>query len=348
MPLETSVLQNELEIKNFLLNNYKIDAITSKHLSIGSANCFKIYSNIGVFFLKEMQSKFSIHDLERVIVVCNHLKMNGIETSVFLKNIQKGYVCNYKGHLFHLQKYIEGETPRRNCMSSKMLMQSSNLLARLHKHLETLDRFPIGFDYKWYEDWHKGKSIEKLLNVIFQLKRHTIGNEKIEQLIDLCYQKIYLLQTWDVSCENFKQLKCVNSHGDYNNLQLLCDKNEIKAVIDFTSVTYLPAVWELIRSYTFGAPECGNGNCIDVKELKKYIDSYLSIFKLPLNDIKNMVDFYCFHMLRSTYGFKEYLETYDDNLFEFALWRTNLCKYMYIIRRDITSYLTKEYAGSLE
>lgn len=74
-----------------------------------------------------------------------------------------------------------------------------------------------------------------------------------QKIIDVCDRKINLLNEFDMDYMTFTNLKRVNSHGDYNNLQLLCDKNNITAVIDFSSAAKLPAVWELICSYTYGA-----------------------------------------------------------------------------------------------
>ena len=122
----------------------------------------------------------------------------------------------------------------------------------------------------------------------------------------------------------YKNLKTVNSHGDYNRLQLLCDiaKNKINAVIDFSGAASVRAVWEIIRSYSYGAKECINGSNIDLIKFKKYIEKYLKYGKLDLFDISNMAGFYYYNLLRSTYG----LNSENRNLNDFAIWRTGLCQ----------------------
>ena len=143
----------------------------------------------------------------------------------------------------------------------------------------------------------------------------------------------------------YNNLKTFNSHGDYSRLQILCDiaKNKINAVIDFSGAASVPAVWEIIRSYSYGAKECINGSNIDLIKFKKYIEKYLKYGKLDLFDISNMAGFYYYNLLRSTYG----LNSENRNLNDFAIWRTGLCKYLSESYNDIDLYLFNEFRGSV-
>ena len=120
-------------------------------------------------------------------------------------------------------------------------------------------------------------------------------------------------------------------------------KNKINAVIDFSSAASVPAVWEIIRSYSYGAKECINGSNIDLIKFKEYIEKYLKYSKLDLFDISNMAGFYYYNLLRSTYG----LNSENRNLNDFAVWRTGLCKYLSESYNDIDLYLFNEFSGNV-
>ncbi len=69
--------------------------------------------------------------------------------------------------------------------------------------------------------------------------------------------------------ERYCKLTQGNSHGDYNNFQLICSDNDIKSVIDFSGAAYVPLVWEVMRSYTYSAEECRNAKDMDFEKFKK-------------------------------------------------------------------------------
>lgn len=112
---------------------------------------------------------------------------------------------------------------------------------------------------------------------------------------------------------------------------------------DFSSAAKIPAVWELIRSYTYSAKECCDGKAVDFIKLKHYIDCYLKKFDLTQFDIDNMIKFYYFHLLRSSFG----LNSTDEEMIAFGLWRANLCEYLSKVYQDLTDYLHMQYAGQL-
>ena len=204
---------------------------------------------------------------------------------------------------------------------------------------------PEGFPDKWFEDWTIEKSLKKHKDILESIKASKRTTEEKEKIIEACQEKINLLKIYNKDYLKYKNLKIVNSHGDYSRLQILCDiaKNKINAVIDFSGAASVPAVWEIIRSYSYGAKECINGSNIDLIKFKKYIEKYLKYGKLDLFDISNMAGFYYYNLLRSTYG----LNSENRNLNDFAIWRTGLCKYLSESYNDIDLYLFNEFRGSV-
>lgn len=78
-----------------------------------------------------------------------------------------------------------------------------------------------------------------------------------------------------------------NSHGDYLVSNIICGKNKINAVIDWTNACVHPVCWEVIRSYTYSEPTCKKGK-IDIERLKKYVGEYLKVYKLSEYDLVMM------------------------------------------------------------
>lgn len=341
MPIENSIFDTLTDISIFVQNNYGFLPTQIIKLNGGSANCFKIIKEDKAFFLKELQEKFTRESLEREIEICHTIKSHGIPTSEFVKTVNGTYICEEAGHVLHMQLFMDGETYDKNQFEDSLLFQSADLLGRIHCSLADVTFLPDRFPNAWFSDWDKSDSVEKYSNIINRVKSSNIRNDLREEIIAACDTKINLLSNFDMDYSTLTNLTKVNTHGDYNNLQILCTGNRINAVIDFSSAAKIPAVWELIRSYTYGAKECADAKEIDFRKLKLYIDSYLNRFELSEFDIDNMVKFYYFQLLRSSFG----LNSTDEKTIKFGLWRTNLCEYLSGIYSELTDYLHMQYAG---
>ena len=84
-----------------------------------------------------------------------------------------------------------------------------------------------------------------------------------------------------------------------------------------------------MRSYSYIDEKAINGELHidtleeDVKEFENYV---------PLNeyDLKYAAQLYLIQIVSSTFGYKQYNDNYaKTELLEFALFRTNLCRYLY-------------------
>ena len=238
-----------------------------------------------------------------------------------------------------MQEYIEGYVFSQNTFEDSFLFESSKILGKINRSLANINFLPEGFTDSWFLDWDVNESINKHKLIRSQIKQSNLDNEKKDLLLSACNKKINMLQAYSCNYSKYCKLTRMNSHGDYNNLQLICDKSGIKSVIDFSSAASVPIVWEIIRSYTYCAKECINGNNINLNNLKKYITNYLSVNHLSLFDISNMCGFYYFNLLRSAYG----LNSTDENIIRFAVWRTNMCEYLGETYRELDQYLRNEF-----
>lgn len=349
MAIEKSVFNNIEEIYDFLFKHYEIEAVDIEILSSGSANCYKVVCKNNVYFLKELQEKFTEEILNLEVRICQHLNSDNVPTSVFIENRYGVYVISERGRFFHLQKFIMGYSLLRNTFDIKLLAEEASYLGKINKSLNTFADLPIGFPKSWFYQWSPKDTISKYSKILSAVD--ALDNMEISNCITkACQDKIQSIQTISFDYLSFSNLLSLNSHGDYNNCQILCDDkfSDIIAVIDFSSASSVPAVWELIRSYTYSAKECKNGDSLDYHCFKKYIDIYLKERELPLFDIVNMPAFYYYNLLRSTYGFPQYISSHKESLLEFALWRSSLCNWLKNYHTDLSEFLLQQYKGILQ
>ena len=79
----------------------------------------------------------------------------------------------------------------------------------------------------------------------------------------------------------------------------------------------------------FFLPFPRNNAKIDLQDLRHYVKAYCEYFPLSEKDLNAMLYVYVFQLLRSTYGYKEYLLSDSEDregLISFAFWRTKICK----------------------
>ena len=330
MAIEKTVMTPQ-KICRLIKEKYGIDKVSSIHILDGtSANCFLITSEDGKFVLKEFQGKYTAEYMEFEPLLNVFLRRKGIAVADFIKTNNGKYAWQYNKHAFHLQRFVEGSIFEMNTAPEWLLEQSAKLLGKMHKEMKFFPKMKNAFEPDWFTKWNvfsSEQAYRDLINV-----SSNIEIEEIRQRIisDLNYK--LELQDKLVPLKNkFANLVKCNSHGDYSIMQMICGKDNINAVIDFSDASNIPAVWEIIRSYTYAAPECAKGKSIDIKRLRKYIECYKQENDIPQIDLRMMPYLYLFQLGRSRFGYTEYLITKSENrdkLINFAMWRTNMCKFL--------------------
>ena len=74
------------------------------------------------------------------------------------------------------------------------------------------------------------------------------------------------------------------------------------------------------------------------------MESYLINYKLNIDDIKSIFNIYIIQLLRSEYGYKEYLLRKDFDkleLLQFGFWRTNMIRSMLEKEKEYTNILER-------
>ena len=322
-------------LSKFIKDTWNIDSKVIMEINEGSAKCFVIEAEKEKFFLKIYQEKFDVCTLNNEISVCSFLSQKGFPVSCFLKSKNQTYVETVQDSLCTLQKFVEGTTFCKYEVPKEQLFDSVRVLAKINIALEDLPiQLPLGFDQEWFSEWSADSAIEKYSNLLDQLDVDDINYNRIAEDFNT---KREIIERFDPKLYDFSHLTVENTHGDYNVLQLIYDENGVKAVIDFASCSKLPLCWEIIRSYTLSSCECREG-IIDIDNFISYVQEYMKIKTLHRSDLEMMPYFYLFTLMRSTFGYKSYIQKRRNNItvnekdlnaLEFAFWRTSMCKWLF-------------------
>ncbi len=338
MALEKSIFDDEM-IAKILRENWDISLISYKKMELGTANCYLINSENDIYFLKEYQSEI----LESQIIIegeiLERLQVENIPSAYFINTVTNDKYIKYRGHYVVLEKYICGDSYDYYNFPDAMLSEMAVMLAKIHLALKGLD-LPSSLD----EEWVKTDAILKYRKLQEFIEEHKEDPfyEKIKE--DLSYKQSILQENQEKLRKAFIGITYKNSHGDYQGCQLIGDGDGIKAVIDFTAACRLPVVWEIMRSFIQTSRASRIDGKIDIQGLCRYVKAYWEYAPLNACDVKSMPYVYVYQLLRSTYGYKEYLLTDSEDregLISFAFWRTRMCREVLEHSEEIVDELVK-------
>ena len=296
-------------------------------MKLGTANCYRVFDGNKDFFLKEFQSGFSENDLIREAKLVNFLSKNGIPVARFiLTNSHQPFIVN-QGRLICLEEYINGNTYGYDNFPKPLLNEMAQMLGKLHCALKN---YPLPEDMG--ESWLASYSVDSLTTQYDKLlaaaEKRPNDSNSLRIQSDMQYKKELVRR-----CISYKKyyegITDCPTHGDYHGCQLICGDCHIKAVIDFSSARTLPAVWEIMRSYVQSSAACRKNAVIDVMEFCTYVQEYMKYAPLTKTDLRAMPYVYLVQLVRSKYGYLQYLETTSEDrkrLLQFAFWRTDMCR----------------------
>jgi len=330
MSVDKSVLTID-EVEKLLKDRYNITNIENiMHIENSSANCYHVKCPDKQYFFKEIQSDYSLEKVYDEVKISKFLDNKGIPIAKFYMTIDGVYIWEYRNRVFHLQTYIEGNTYKMNAAPQWLINDSAMYLGKIHQELKVYPLMDDGFGESFFSGWDVDTSIELYKNML--VKSDNIKNESIKIRIreDLKFKLSILPKIAKIKF-NYERFSVLNSHGDYSTIQIVCGAEKINAIIDFTSACSLPICWEVIRSYTYSDPKCIDGREIDIENLIDYLKIYLKQNSLNAYDIEMMPYLFYYQLVRSTFGYKQYIllsPNNKDELIQFAFWRTNMCRWL--------------------
>ncbi|OFZ50398.1 MAG: hypothetical protein A2381_13455 [Bdellovibrionales bacterium RIFOXYB1_FULL_37_110] len=344
MPIEKSILSQD-DLLKLMKEHYGIvDVLDIHNLEQGTANCHKITTKHKKYFLKEFQSKYSTEDMEIEPSMVNFLASKDFPVASFIKTKLNRYTWEYCGKTFHMQHFIDGQCYQQKDTPEWLLTEAAKCLGQIQKLLKDFPQLKSDFPKKWFTSWSEEGGIiacNSLLKLV-----ESVSNSKIKGKIttDLKYKLNLISRVAKINIE-YDKLTVRNSHGDFNILQILCGESKVNAVIDFSTASSLPVVWEVIRSFTLSDKNSISAQ-INIDRFKKYIIDYLEAGgELSRYDISIMPKFYLLQLARNHFGYKEYLTSiasenvnidFLNDLLHFGYWRTDMCRWLETNGDDLT------------
>ena len=333
--LEASVF-NEDRMKKFLLQNYNLNVFQIEKLNRGSANLFSL--NDKQYILKEYQTWYDEESIQRDTEDIHYLHDKKMPVPVLFPNVKNEFYTKYKNRFVLVEEYIEGEVRNSHTATLISLMDAAQVLGKLVIALEDIKiSFPVTDVKKWFSKEGIQKSIQKYEDLLCMVPENCCSSQIKIDLKD----KIEMLRNFDSYhiIDQLDKLTIKNTHGDYNVLQFIYQKDKIKAVVDFASVTKMPVVWEVIRSYSYMDQNTINGE-FDCNHFKKYVQEFCKYVPLNKYDIQCMPYIYIAQLLHSDYGYKQYLNDFSQvSLLQFGFFRTKMCQYLFKNARQIVAFL---------
>lgn len=291
-------------MKERLNNLYGLEPTLIEKSSVGAGSDTYFVTCADGKYVVKFPALSEINHPEAEPELCEYLNCQGVPCCHFLRNNIGNFLStDANGRLFHVQKFIEGRLYGLNEAPDWLLIQSAQMLGKIHTILRNYPGLPVGIgaDFFQYMTPERAlKSYENSLSVA-ESRRDT------DIAVDLRY-RMELMKRFPDYVFDLNKLTCHATHGDYFISQILCGDGKINAVIDWTTACVHPVVWEIVRSYVYAAPSCKNGE-ISMDEFASYVSEYQRFAALNEYDLQCMIPLFYYQIAVCDYYGQYYAST---------------------------------------
>ncbi len=260
---------------------YGLEVMKTEKSSVGAGSDTYFVSCKGGKYVVKFPSVSEINNPEAEPQLCEFLLQKGISVCRFVRNLNGSYISeDDSGRKFHVQEYIDGRMYDWNTASPELQRESAATLGRIHSALRDYEGLPTGIGADFFRYMTSENALRSYENTLLTAEEK--GDDGIAE--DLRY-RIGLMKRFPKYEFDLSSLTLSPTHGDYFISQLLCSGDRINAVIDWTTACVHPAVWEIMRSYVYAAPECSDGQ-IDIDVLCGYFAAYAEHSPLSPYDLR--------------------------------------------------------------
>jgi Ser/Thr protein kinase RdoA (MazF antagonist) len=266
------------------LTNYNLGCLQSVvENKVGRQTHYIIVTSKGKYFIKVLDCNNENIHINDEILACTTLKQRGIRAiPTYMQRTEGSYVTQMNDYTyFNVQKFIEGDKWKKYQAPDWLLFQAVDFIADVHSNLQDL-RLPQRGAIMRIND--NDEYIYKLAKIRKSIKLSK-ANDKDFLLKDIALRQKILDSSKFIDLSN---LTFANGHGDYTVTQVITETNKIAGVIDFSEVSNIPVIWEIMRFYLNSAPECKEQR-VDEERFSKYMKVYTQ--KVQLNDYDKEVLF---------------------------------------------------------
>ena len=109
--------------------NYNIDVYEVEKLNCGSANLYSLNQN--KYILKEFQERYTREEINKEIIIINHLRNDSIPVPEYVKTVTGEYSFVYKNRIIIMQKFIDGYTMESNTGNYDQILESAEYFGKI-------------------------------------------------------------------------------------------------------------------------------------------------------------------------------------------------------------------------
>jgi Ser/Thr protein kinase RdoA (MazF antagonist) len=313
------------EIIVLVEENYSVGKIRSMcRLSGGyGSNTYYVLADKGEYIFRDIESNGMNHPENEPMIVAE-LMNGGLYAPQIIPVKSGGSLLYWEDKTYQLRTFSEGRIFKQNEAPEWLLPDAARKLGRIQRCLDKLPPLPVGIG-SWYFEFFTPDRAEELHTYTLEkaIQRHD------SEITDALCCKIKMIRSLKKAEFDFDELTCKNTHGDYKIQHLICQRDQISSVIDFTGACFHPVCFEIIRSYVLTAPDCADGS-INVEHFKKYISYYLEFGTLNAYDLKLMPALFYYQNIVADY-FGQYYTMDNENrhiLLHDAFFSLKLCQWL--------------------
>ena len=313
------------EFQALLLTQYGLRLNTVKKSAVGAgSDTWFLGCAEGKFVLK-YPAISEINHPEAEPALCAFLRKNGIPACDFVKNRTGSCVSVDKaGRVFTLQRHLPGQILEWNSAPETVLLESAELLGKIHSVLRNYPTLPEGIGTDFFVNMTPQRALTS-----YQSSLATAIRRGDLEIADELKWRIGFMRQFPEWTFDLNRLTLCNTHGDYFISQFLCEDGHLTAVIDWTTACVHPVIWEIMRSFVYGAPCCANGK-IDLQLLERYVAAYCRYGTLNAYDRENIFKLYFYQIAVCDYYGQYYASNADNReiYLQQARLATKLLKHM--------------------
>lgn len=317
---------------------YGINVSSSEKVTKGflSDNYF-LSDGANKFFLK----KYRFDNSNRVIEVHSAKKYfsdGGVPVILPIPNLEDSTFFEYDGAYYTLFPFVEGRHLEKGELTETAIISLGKMLGKIHL---------LGKDSKLVIDsWFKIKSEEKISkeieDVLTKISEVEQPNDFDKLALENVLMKKELLLKNTMTFESLGLSYDHLIHGDYLDHNVFFDDNdEVKWVFDFEKTDYSPRTYELFRSmiYAFLSEGVTEDN---LKNAKKYIDAYSSVYPINKDEIKKGLQLYFIKIIHRLWIEGEHYLKGNNRVDHFLFNDYRTIKYLSENLDALIDFLTKE------
>jgi hypothetical protein len=292
-----------LKIVGVTVSNYNLGSlIIANENNIGRNTHYILETTRGRYFIKTLNTTNENIRIYDEIMVCKKLRIKGMATiPEYIKRRDGGYLTQIDAQTFlNVQRFIGGDTWRKNEAPDWLLLAGADFIGDVHTHLNRTDLRQRCAIQRINDSAVSLKKIENIEQIIMNLHD---SDAKYFLMNDISLRRKVLNKHRKVKLD---KLTFVNGHSDYTVTQMITSEKKLVGVIDFSEVSNIPAIWEIMRFYLNSAPEIKEKYCHE-KRFFEFLSRYIDKVKLNVYD-KDML------MVFNLYYFCQALSVYDKLL----------------------------------